>query len=188
MPGSGRSLQVDPTREACRVAAMTHAHETTTYAIGDRVVRFVDDELGTVTAVNDQGEITAVEMDTAKNRDVTYERFTKVIVPEVGMPCSILLYTDTSPAVVIRVNKKSITVARVPAKESTRRHADHCECGNPETGCPKGNPWPLIIADGDLDGPRGEPERFRMVREGRYRNGSIGLRLGKAVDYRDYRE
>lgn len=164
---------------------MTQTREHT-YSVGDRVVRFVDDELGTVQAVDAAGQITAVTMDNGRDRDVTYERFSPVVAPYVGMPCSILLYTDTCPAIVVRVNKKSITVARVPEKEGTTKHTAQCECA--DCPGPNGNPWPITETEGDLQGEQGAPERFRMVREGRYRNGSVGVMLGRSVRRVDYRE
>lgn len=98
------------------------------------------------------------------------------ITPTVGMPATIHLYTDTVPAVVVRVNAKSVTVAQVPVIESSRHRVND-----------PAEPFPCWAWAGDVTGERGTPERFRMVAPGKYRNGSIGLTLGRAVKITDYR-
>lgn len=95
--------------------------------------------------------------------------------PYVGMPATITLVTDTRPAVVTKVNAKSVVVRTVPRIESTKT------VRNPD------EPLPCVEYQGDTANPHGEPERFAMVSPGRYRNGSIGLILGRSVDVTDYR-
>lgn len=98
-------------------------------------------------------------------------------VPTVGMPATIHLRNDSLPAVVVRVNQKSVTVARVAHREDTRHRIND-----------EREPLPCYAWEADLAQVIGEPERYPMVRPGRYRNGSIGLTLGKAVRITDYRE
>lgn len=96
--------------------------------------------------------------------------------PYVGMPATIHLVSDALPAVVIRVNRKSVTVRRVATDESSRQRINDVA-----------EPFPCWAWDGLTDQPIGEPERFPMIAPGRYRNGSIGLSLGRAVKITDYR-
>lgn len=99
-------------------------------------------------------------------------------LPNVGDPATIHLYTDTLPAVVVKVNKKSIVVRRV----------EHDE--NDPTVRNPGEPFPAIMWPGILDRPIGEPERYSIVETDsgyRYRNGSISVTIGKSVKFTDYR-
>lgn len=103
------------------------------------------------------------------------------LAPQVGDPATIYLYSDAVPAVVTKVNAKSIVVRRVEPIEATRfRINDEVE------------PFPALRWDGDVTKPYGEPERFRLVGtrddgSPAYRNGSISLRVGRAVKITDYR-
>ncbi len=102
------------------------------------------------------------------------------IEPVKGMPATINLMNDTLPAVVLRVNAKSITVARVAVDEaSSRRINDERE------------PFPVVVADGILSEVIGTPERYsKIVRSDgtiAYRNGSISVTLGKSIRLTDYR-
>lgn len=102
--------------------------------------------------------------------------------PYVGQPATINLYTDTSAAVVVKINPKSILVARVattePVKDMSRDGAD-------VPGVP-----PVMVAQGILDQVIGEPQRYSRVETSdgpRYRNGSISVSLGRSVKITDYR-
>lgn len=101
--------------------------------------------------------------------------------PLVGEPATIHLFSDSVPAVVVKVNAKSVVVRRVEVDESTRRRFND-----------EREPYPAWAWDGDLSKPVGEPERYSLI--GRradgspiYRNGSIGLSLGRSVKITDYR-
>jgi hypothetical protein len=97
--------------------------------------------------------------------------------PQVGTPATILLYSDTTAGVVVKVNPKSIVVAKVELDESTRR------VSNP------GEPFPRVVVNGDVSRPiRGTEQRFMLRKDGRgYGTGSIRVRLGDSVDVTDYR-
>lgn len=161
----------------------TETTTTETFHVGDRVTVAVNGQLATVTETDQHGAILAALGDDDRTYTHQYERFHRVLEPYVGMPCSITLVTDTSPAVVTKVNKKSVTVRRVPVGPS--RHVDYCQCATC-TGTESGA-LPVTVADGLTDQPIGEPERFTRIREGRYRNGTIGLRLGVSARLVDYR-
>jgi hypothetical protein len=94
--------------------------------------------------------------------------------PYVGMPATINLYSDTFAAVVVKVNAKSIKVARVETD------------GNPVRINSERELFPCVAEQGILDKIIGEPERYAKVGE-RYRNGSISVTLGKSVKVTDYR-
>lgn len=97
--------------------------------------------------------------------------------PFVGMAATINLYTDTRPAVVTRVNAKSIQV-RVVDTEAAVRVNDPRE------------PFPVLEAEGILDKIIGAPERYKRIdtEEGpRFSNGSISVTLGRSVRRTDYR-
>ena len=103
------------------------------------------------------------------------------MTPEVGTPATIFLFSDTLPAVVTKVNPKSVVVRRVEVDESTKRRVND-----------EREPFPAWAWDGDVTKPVGEPERYSLVGETDtgdpiYRNGSIRLRLGRAVKFTDYR-
>jgi hypothetical protein len=100
---------------------------------------------------------------------------------EVGTPATIHLFSDSVPAVVVRVNPKSVTVRRVEVVEASRRRIND-----------EAEPFPCLAWDGDTSKPVGEPERFPLIGfrpDGSpvYRNGSIGLTLGRSVRITDYR-
>lgn len=97
----------------------------------------------------------------------------------VGTPATINLFSDTSAAVVVKVNKKSIVVRRVETSEAVRDENRDGEL-------------PVMVAQGIVDRPFGEPERYSLigVREDgtpRYANGSISITLGRSVKITDYR-
>jgi len=94
-------------------------------------------------------------------------------VPYVGMPATVLLYTDASPAVVTKVNRNSVVIQEVAVIESSRRQL------NP------GEPYPRLRWDGDVETPVSAPRRFMRTRNG-YAQGSIKLLLGKSFKYTDY--
>lgn len=96
--------------------------------------------------------------------------------PEVGMPATIVLYTDTVAAVVVKVNPKSVMVAAVATGEERTT--------NP------GEPYPVRVSEGILDQITGTPERYSRIDtpDGPvFRNGSIGVVLGKSIARTDYR-
>jgi hypothetical protein len=104
--------------------------------------------------------------------------------PVVGTPATIQLFTDSVAAVVVKVNAKSVLVRRVAVGEYVQ---DMARDGAGVDGVP-----PVMVAEGILDQPHGEPERFSLIglsREGKpvYRNGSVGLSLGYSRSVRDYR-
>lgn len=99
--------------------------------------------------------------------------------PFVGQAATIHLFTDSIAAVVTKINKKSIVVARVATTEAvqdkSRDGADYL---------------PVMIAEGILDEVVGSPERYSIIEteDGpRYRNGSIGVTLGRSIALTDYR-
>lgn len=100
--------------------------------------------------------------------------------PAVGDPASIVLWTDTVAAVVVKVNPKSIVVRRVevgPMERDNRVASANL---------------PVMSAEGILDKPIGEPERYPLIGfyEGgapRYASGSVVLRVGYSRSRRDYR-
>lgn len=100
--------------------------------------------------------------------------------PVVGAPATIHLYNDTMAAVVVRVNKKSITVARVATDRNTLTRINS-----------EREPFPCLAEEGILTEVIGDPERYTMSvkRDGTlaYRNGSISVTLGKSVRITDYR-
>jgi hypothetical protein len=93
--------------------------------------------------------------------------------PQVGTPATIVLYTDTIAAVVVKVNEKSVVVREV-------------EVGPERNLRGPGYPFPLISADGLLDRPVGPEQNFRLGRDGHYHRGSVDLVLGKSVKRTDY--
>lgn len=98
--------------------------------------------------------------------------------PFVGMPATINLYSDSMAAVVTKVNKKSILVARVAVSDESRRI-------NTE-----GEPLPCIAREGKLDEIIGTPTRYARIdlEDGpRFADGSISVTLGKSVSVTDYR-
>lgn len=102
-------------------------------------------------------------------------------VPAVGTAATIHLFSDTVPAVVVKVNAKSVVVRRVAVDEASKRRINH-----------EAEPFPAWAWNGDLSQPVGEPERYSLVGEREdgspiYRNGSVGLSLGRAVKITDYR-
>jgi hypothetical protein len=99
--------------------------------------------------------------------------------PFVGMPATINLYTDTRPAVVVKVNAKSIVLAAVAVDAATTRWINN-----------EGEPYPCLAADGILTEVIGSPERYTRVdtpQGPRFRNGTVGVTLGRAVQITDYR-
>lgn len=123
---------------------------------------------------------------TAHDRHAVYQGKTYLgmcegVLPEpyVGMPATINLYTDRTPAVVVKVNAKSIVVRSVEYDES-----------NPTRINNEGEPFPVLSYPGDVTKPVGTPERYSRIDTPtgpRYRNGSISLTLGQAVRLVDYR-
>jgi hypothetical protein len=82
---------------------------------------------------------------------------------------------------VTKVNKKSVVVQRVGVNPASKRRVND-----------EREPFPCWAWDGDLDNIQGDPERYSLVgqREDgspRYRNGSIGLSLGRSIKLTDYR-
>lgn len=108
---------------------------------------------------------------------------TATVLPAVGTPATIWLYSDAVAAVVTRVSAKSVTVQRVKTDpDSQKRINDDRE------------PYPCFSWEGQVDEPieGSAPQRFRLVsvaEDGtpRYRNGSISLSLGRSVQVTDYR-
>lgn len=96
--------------------------------------------------------------------------------PYVGQPATINLWSDTSAAVVVKVNPKSIVVRRVAVGEAVQDMSRDGAGVGPA----------VMVAQGLLDQPIGEPERYSLVGN-RYRNGSISISLGRSVQIRDYR-
>lgn len=100
------------------------------------------------------------------------------VEPYKGMPATIHLYSDTFAAVVVRVNKKSITVARVATDNKPVRINND------------GNPYPVMVEQGITTEVVGTLERYVRY-DGHYgttyRNGSISVSLGKSVRITDYR-
>ena len=95
----------------------------------------------------------------------------------VGAPATIHLETDSCAAVVVRVNGKSISVARV---ETGEQKQDMGADGANSPGCP-----PVMRAEGILDKIIGKPARYVRVERSDgtigYRNGSITVTLGQSV-------
>ena len=99
--------------------------------------------------------------------------------PTVGMPATINLFSDTFAAVVVRVNRKSVTVARVKTDPATSRRIND-----------EREPYPCLVEDGILTAVIGEPQRYARVdteHGPRFRNGSISVTLGRSVRITDYR-
>lgn len=100
---------------------------------------------------------------------------------EVGTPATINLFSDTRPAVVVKVNPKSVVVRAVEVDEASKRRVND-----------EREPYPCWAWDGDVTKPYGEPERYSLVGKREdgspvYRNGSIGLTIGRSVKITDYR-
>jgi hypothetical protein len=98
-------------------------------------------------------------------------------VPYVGMPASVVYVTDSSAAVVIKVNAKSVVVAKVATGEAVK--VDEI------------NGWPVYDEPGLLDQPITPGERYKFAginSSGQrvYANGTIRLSLGRSVDRTDY--
>lgn len=92
--------------------------------------------------------------------------------PYVGMPATIILYTDTMAAVVTKVCGKSIMIASVATGE--------------EVVVGSNGPWPNTRAEGMIDQINGTPERYTLNKWGRFSRGSIGLLLGDSYRYINY--
>lgn len=92
--------------------------------------------------------------------------------PYVGMPCTVILYSDTVAAVVTKVNGSSVNVqyVRTEAPVVTSHYG----------------PFPRTTAQGITTEPYGETQRFTLNKHGRFANGTIGLRLGTSSTYTDY--
>lgn len=101
-------------------------------------------------------------------------------VPLVGMPATIHYVTDSSAAVVVKVNPKSVLIARVeigPWEQDMR-----------VDGARDPNCFPVMVAEGITDKVIGEPHRYRRMPNGRITDGSIGVTLGYSISRRDYRD
>lgn len=99
--------------------------------------------------------------------------------PFVGMGCTINLYSDKMAAVVTKVNAKSIVVARVATDEAGAWRVNS-----------ESEPYPVIARAGILTEIIGEPERYARVETSYgvcFRNGSVGVTLGKSISLTDYR-
>ena len=104
------------------------------------------------------------------------KRITDIAEVKVGMPATVLLYTDTRPGVVVKVNPKSIVVAEVDHGPE-RRENDERE------------PFPVLVADGILDKVLNEGTRY-MYKPGSstgFANGSVRVVVGYSVKRTDYR-
>ena len=102
----------------------------------------------------------------------------------VGAPATIHYVTDSRAAVVVRVNAKSISVARV---ETGKPEKDMSADGARNPDCPS-----VTCAEGILDKIIGKPERYVRVKRSDgtigYCNGSITVTLGQSVSRIDYRD
>lgn len=94
--------------------------------------------------------------------------------PHVGMPVTIVLYSDTVPGKVVKINPKSIVVQEVEWDENNGHRT------NPD------EPIPCWIYPAKMDSPRGGEKRY-MKKGERWQNGSIRLVLGTAYRKVDYR-
>ena len=99
--------------------------------------------------------------------------------PVVGMPATIHFVSDSRAAVVTKVNKKSVVVQRVATgpdmQDMNRDGADYL---------------PVMQAEGILDQIIGAPERYSRIDTAdgpRFRNGSMGISLGRSISVTDYR-
>lgn len=81
-----------------------------------------------------------------------------------GDPCSIMLYTDRIAARVVKVNRKSVVVERVACKPAVNEHRD-------------GNPYPTVVAEGDVTKGLGGRETLPLER----------VRFGSSLSVTDYR-
>lgn len=86
--------------------------------------------------------------------------------PEVGMPATIGIGSDSYPAVVIKVTPKTVTIQHVEVGKNRRQ-------------------WPDQDFEVFLDRPTGKIERFWMNKYGQYANGSCRLFVGRASFYQD---
>lgn len=102
--------------------------------------------------------------------------------PTVGMPATIHLWSDSLAAVVVKVNAKSIVVARV---ETTEPRKDMSRDGATNPECP-----PVMVAEGIVDQVTGGWERYKRIDTDngpRFSNGSTSVSLGRSVSITDYR-
>lgn len=109
----------------------------------------------------------------------TDTRITEIEKVEKGMPATIWLQNDSLPAVVVRVSKKSITLARVATVEGSQRRIND-----------EREPYPCYAEDGDLTQVIGEPQRYAYTvgsDGGRFAQGSISVTVGRALRITDYR-
>ncbi len=95
--------------------------------------------------------------------------------PAVGDPATIVLVTDTIPAVITRVTPRTVVVREVEHEEP--RRVNH-----------ESEPFPVLQAQGILDKPFGNGERFSMTTRGHYMHGGVRLLLGTSLYRRDYRD
>lgn len=96
----------------------------------------------------------------------------------VGMPATILLWTDTRAAVVTRTTPQTITVARVETGPSRPDLAS-------DSGAYGVRP---TLADGILDKIIPGTEQRYAFRNGMWRNGSMRASLGRSVSWVDWRD
>lgn len=156
-----------------------------TFTVGQRVRRHVDSALATVTSVCLDGKITDVEMDDPTVRRDAWpwmEIWHPVVIPTVGMPCSQTLVTDTTPAVVVKVNKKSIVTARVLLVGDVEHDRAACQCTRC-TGVENGS-YPVTVQYGDPTRPIGAGlTHHKLLSEGRY-DGVTFAGCFRRVDHR----
>lgn len=103
-------------------------------------------------------------------------------IPAPGTPATILMHTDTTAAVVTRVNGKSVWVRTV---ETTN------ERNESENLAP--TQLPVRIADGLTDRPVGGEIRYTLRKSGRYvqsgqpdTRGVVRVVFGRSITRRDY--
>jgi hypothetical protein len=105
------------------------------------------------------------------------------MIAQPGTPATIVLYTDTVAAVVVRSTEKSVWIQRVERDESTKKTE-----GN-------GGGFPVISYQGDLARPIADApeERYTLRKGGRLvaagqdnSRGSVRVRLGASVSRTDY--
>jgi hypothetical protein len=136
------------------------------------VVHKIDDDDPMVRGLRDQAGV-------LWRQPGRWDEVTVYIDPKPGDPASILFYSDTRAAVIVRVTPKSIVVARVETGPSRLDMAS-------DSGAYGVRP---TLEDGILDRPiAGSEERFTWnPRTGSYRRGSIRLVLGHSVTRVDHR-
>lgn len=86
--------------------------------------------------------------------------------PEVGMPATIKIGSDSYPAVVTKFTPKTISVRHI-------KHSNNHKV------------WPEQEFETFIDQPEGEEIRFWLNSKNQYKNGSSILSLGYAVYYQD---